>query len=257
MAQDAGVAEAHALYGKAQHTAPYELLKEVTHWSDLRVQHEKEFDRRQVKATVTLERNFCQILDHFQFGDWHASVGWIGGDAEKRKAVIDVWKKAVDVQMHFNDIEMKIRGLFVTIVLGLATAQGFLLDKGLSLSVWSLKVQYATFMPLVGVLAACLFYFMDRYWYHRLLLGAVKQGADIEQRYAKELPELALTARIGEASPVDTTKWKRAGRLGRRIAKFLVSDDRYPKEEKLHSDGKIELFYKSVGYLFLAVFLQK
>ncbi len=177
-------------------------------------------------------------------------------DAEKRKIVVDIWKKVVEVQMHFNDIEMKIRGLFVTIVLALAAAQGFLLDKGLLFSMGQLKVLYATFMPLLGIVAACLFYFMDRYWYHRLLMGAVTQGEYIEKKYAKFLLEVSITEKIGEASPVETEKWTSgAGRLGKVIADWLVTDDEYQKTGNLHSTAKIELFYKSVGYLFLLLFL--
>jgi hypothetical protein len=177
-------------------------------------------------------------------------------DDKKRESVIGIWKTVIDVQMHFNDIEMRIRGLFVTIVLGLAAAEGFLLDKGLSFSFGQMRVLYATFMPLIGIIAACLFYFMDRYWYHRLLIGAVLQGAFIEGKYAEELPELGLTARIGAESPIDVTKWtSRSGRIAKRISDLLVTDEKYHKNGKLHSDAKIELFYKSVGYLFLILFI--
>lgn len=140
-------------------------------------------------------------------------------DDKKRESVIGVWKTVVDVQMHFNDIEMKIRSLFVTIVLALAAAEGFLIDKALSFSFGPVRVLYATFIPLLGILGASLFYFMDRYWYHRLLMGAVKQGAFIEDTYAEELPELGLTAKIGDESPVDVAKWTSwPGLLGKRVA---------------------------------------
>jgi hypothetical protein len=177
-------------------------------------------------------------------------------DDKKRDSVVAIWKTVVDVQMHFNDIEMKIRGLFVTIVLALAAAEGFLIDKGLGFSIGQLKILYATFMPLFGIIGASLFYFIDRYWYHRLLIGAVKQGAFIEGRYLEDLPELSLTAKIGEESPVDVTKWtSKPGRVARRIADFLVTDGKYHKNRMLHSDAKIELFYKTVGYLFLVLFI--
>jgi hypothetical protein len=149
-----------------------------------------------------------------------------------------------------------VRGLFVTIVLALAAAEGFLIDKALSFSFGSVKVLYATFTPLVGIVGACLFYFMDRYWYHRLLMGAVKQGAFIEEKYAEELPELGLTAKIGETSPVDVAEWtSRPGRLGKKIADALVTEAKYRRDAMLHSDAKIELFYKSIGYLFLLLFI--
>ena len=71
MAQDAGVADLHARYGRAQHTEYYQLLRAVTHWSDLRVEHERQVDERKVQAGVVLEHNFGEILNHFQFGDWY------------------------------------------------------------------------------------------------------------------------------------------------------------------------------------------
>jgi hypothetical protein len=90
---------------------------------------------------------------------------------------------------------------------------------------------------------------MDRYWYHRLLLGAVLQGGMIEKKYASELPELGLGAKISERSPVELNNW-----FGRKVADLVVSDDRYKKNKKLHSDAKIELFYKSIVLLFFLLF---
>ena len=48
---------------------------------------------------------------------------------ERRKQIIDAWKVAIEVQQHFNDIGMRIRGMFVTILLALFASIGFLLDK--------------------------------------------------------------------------------------------------------------------------------
>ena len=70
MAQDAGVSDVYARYGRAQHLEPYQLLREVTHWTDARVQHERHVDERNVQANTVLEHNFGQLLDHFEFGDW-------------------------------------------------------------------------------------------------------------------------------------------------------------------------------------------
>jgi len=68
MAQDANVANAYAKYGKAQHRKEYELLREVTHWSDTDVQREKLITERQVRPSIILASNFGQILRHFDFG---------------------------------------------------------------------------------------------------------------------------------------------------------------------------------------------
>lgn len=52
-------------------------------------------------------------------------------NSEERSNIIEIWKTVVEVQQHFNDIGMKIRGLFITIVVAIAAAQGFLLEKRL------------------------------------------------------------------------------------------------------------------------------
>jgi hypothetical protein len=71
-------------------------------------------------------------------------------DKDERESVIEIWKTVVEVQQHFNDIEMKIRGLFVTIVVAIVAAQGFLIEKRFSFPLGSVTILYATFLPLVG-----------------------------------------------------------------------------------------------------------
>jgi FMN phosphatase YigB (HAD superfamily) len=71
MAQDAGVADVYARYGKAQHTDAYTLLREVTHWSDADVEREKRIGEREVQPSTTLESNFGDVLSHFHFGEWN------------------------------------------------------------------------------------------------------------------------------------------------------------------------------------------
>jgi len=166
-------------------------------------------------------------------------------DDKQRDSIIEIWKTVVEVQQHFNEIEMKIRGLFITIVIAIGAAQGFLIEKRFSIPFHSVPILYANVMPLLGVLAAYLFYFVDRYWYHRLLLGSVLQGGFIEEKYADELPELSLGSKITETSPVELHNW-----LARIVANWVVSDERYKKTKKLHSDAKIEFFYKSMALLF-------
>jgi hypothetical protein len=122
-------------------------------------------------------------------------------DSDERRSIIEIWKTIVEVQQHFNDIGMKIRGLFITIVVAIAAAQGFLLEKRLSVSIGPLQILYATIMPLIGAVATYLFYFMDRFWYHRLLQGAVSQAKFLEDKYKDELPELSLGAEISKIAP--------------------------------------------------------
>jgi hypothetical protein len=157
---------------------------------------------------------------------------------ERAKQITDVWKTIVGVQMHFNDIGMRIRGLFVTVLLALFASIGFLLDKQLTLKIWPISVQFATIVPIFGIFITALFYFMDRYWFHRLLRGSVLHAIEIEKKYRNQLPELSLSDQIGRESAF----------LPRGIiwlaAKIFVGHQNFKKTGLLHSDGKLELFYK-------------
>ena len=108
---------------------------------------------------------------------------------ERRKQIIDVWRTIVEVQQHFNDIGMRIRSMFITILLALFASLGFLLDKKLNLKIGILNIQFATLMPLFGIGGTYLFYFIDHYSYHRLLKGSVEHALTIERKYKNEMPE--------------------------------------------------------------------
>lgn len=95
-------------------------------------------------------------------------------DSEERSNIIEIWKTVVEVQQHFNDIGMKIRGLFITIVVAIAAAQGFLLEKRLCFSIGPVHILFATVMPFIGAVATYLFYF-----YGSLLVSSPVAGCGI------------------------------------------------------------------------------
>ncbi len=103
-----------------------------------------------------------------------------------------------------------------------------------------MHISFFTLIPLFGLFGAWLFYFIDRYWYHRLLVGSVNHAIIIEKKYKDTIPELSLSEAIGKASPYEPRFLTRA------LAKLLVSDERFVTSGRLHSDGKMELFYKSI-----------
>ena len=49
---------------------------------------------------------------------------WLKKDEKEndKKLLLEVWKQCVDVQMHFNDMEMKIRSLAVTVITAISGA---------------------------------------------------------------------------------------------------------------------------------------
>ena len=77
----------------------------------------------------------------------------------------------------------------------------------------------------------------------------MKHAIEIEKKYKAELPELSLSEAIGRESP-----YKPRGPV-LWAAKLLVSHPNFKNSSMLHSDGKIELFYKSVMVVLLIVTL--
>jgi hypothetical protein len=242
---DCGISDVWAKYGQAHLRPEYGLLKQVTHWTPEEVLREARTKaRKDVHQTHTLSTSLSEIMPLFEFSYFQGEKQKLS--EEKRKQIIDVWKTIVGVQQHFNDIEMRIRAMFITIIFALFASIGFLLDKKVSVSIFSFDVQFSVVLLLIGAFGTYLFYFMDRYWYHRLLMGSVKHGADIEKKYREEMPELSLSNAISKESPY-ALKW----RLTRFLARLVVTEPRYAEAGKLHSDGKIEVFYKVIIWLFV------
>lgn len=141
--------------------------------------------------------------------------------------LIDIWKKSVEVQQHFNELELQIRNFAVTLLVAVLGATAFALKEHYVITVFNINMSLAAGVCLAGIPGWLGFYFMDRHWYHRLLVGSVKQTVVIENRLKDTIPEIGLSKAIGDASP-----WN----LG-------------PFE--IHSSEKIDIFY-SVG---LSVFI--
>jgi phosphoglycolate phosphatase len=64
MAQDAGVTDVYAEYGRVQDKREYELLQQVSHWTEEMVQREKVTSKREVKPTFSIEK-FSDVIRFF------------------------------------------------------------------------------------------------------------------------------------------------------------------------------------------------
>lgn len=172
--------------------------------------------------------------------------------AEHRALAVEVWKKVVQTQEHFNEICMKVRTLYATVIAVILSVYGaFLKEGGAVMHVSRVAVDPIVPISLALVLVTYLFYFVDRYWYHQLLLGSVAQGAFIEERWGGIIPELSMGAQITAKSAIDISHRPVVASL----ARLVVTDVRLKTSKRLHSDAKIEVFYKPIGLLALAVFL--
>lgn len=162
-------------------------------------------------------------------------------DKERLKLVVDIWKHAVGVQMHFNDMGMKIRTLYFTVLAAAMGLVGVVQEKLIEVQAPRITVDMALFVMVAVIPISMLFYFLDKHWYHRLLLGAVNHCIFIETKYKDVLPEIALGAAISKESPVVFNgAW--------RGFFWFLKEPRFRDKalSRIHSDAKIEVLYKSV-----------
>lgn len=145
---------------------------------------------------------------------------------------IDLYKQAVDVQMHFNDIEWRIRGLALTVATFALGAAGVAAKDGTRVG----RVSLGAFVLMIGLLLWYAFYFVDRFWYHPLLKAAVARGTAIEDEIKKSLPQAGMTATITAFSVYKT----------KGLVRWLSC------RKDMHSEDKLRWFY-SVGATALAV----
>ncbi len=118
-------------------------------------------------------------------------------------AIVEIWKATIDVQKHFNDIEMKIRSIAVGGLGALLGAAALSYREGLTASIGSIVIPISVYVLVAALVFWLALYFMDRFWYHRLLMGSIYHGQAIEEKYEDVLPELSLTKSIGKESPFD------------------------------------------------------
>lgn len=116
--------------------------------------------------------------------------------------VLDMWKQTVTVQQHFNDLQLRIRNFAITVFGAVLGATAFAVKENLHLSVGGRSASLASTILLGGALTWLAFYFMDRWWYHMLLVGAVLQGKALEQELQAHFPNASLTSTIGDNSPL-------------------------------------------------------
>ena len=125
-------------------------------------------------------------------------------DKEKAELQLKAWEKTVEVQEHFNDISLRIRNLFVTLLAATIAIVGYgVKAAGSSTTPVLLNELIRPYMPLVtllGLFICFAFWFLDRLWYHRLLRGAVGMGQDLEAALRPAIGDIGLTTRISKES---------------------------------------------------------
>lgn len=171
---------------------------------------------------------------------------------EQQQVYLAIWSKAVDTQMHFNEMSVKSRqfGLaFVAAALGLGIV---LLTRGedyvFSVDVLGGFDLHATvFIVLAGVFALIAVRILDLNVYHKMLRGAVTFGEDFERNYMREIFDLehGMTQAISHFSRYDD-------------AKVVVEESgkyKYTGTKRRSALDKIKRFYNVASWTLVAAAL--
>jgi hypothetical protein len=162
-------------------------------------------------------------------------------EEEKLKIYVDLWKQTVEVQKHFNDIEMRVRGLALTALTFTLGAAAIAIKDGTRVGVFSAHIQLAAVILFLGAVLWLAFYFVDGVWYHRLLLGSVIHGHELEGKIAESLDLSGEDGRVGLTDQISTTS-PYPLRIGMR---------RFSVTWNIHSSTKLKMFYWFVAAMLL------
>lgn len=162
--------------------------------------------------------------------------------------LVEMWKATVEVQQHFNDLEWKIRGLALTVLTGALGLGALALREGSTVLIGDWRFSLASLVLVAALLVWLAFYFVDSVWYHRLLVGAVKEGVRLEGVIQEAVPGSGeLTTAIGAASP-----WSVPSQDVRKDRKGATRPTKKPWIT-LHSKHKLMAFYVGVGTVLFAL----
>jgi hypothetical protein len=114
---------------------------------------------------------------------------------------IEIWKKIVDVQQHFNDLELRIRNFALIVTGAFLGLGGYAIKDAGVVNLFGLEVSIAGLVVVSAIFPLAAFYFMDRLWYHRLLDGSVYAGIEAETALKDLGYKVDLGSKIKEHSP--------------------------------------------------------
>jgi hypothetical protein len=135
---------------------------------------------------------------------------------------IEIWKKVVDVQQHFNDLELRIRNFALVVTGAFLGLGGYAIKDAGVVSLFGLEVSIAGLVVVSAIFPLAAFYFMDRLWYHRLLDGSVYAGIEAETALKDLGYKIDLGSKIKEHSPFTLWLTKRKIRSATKMDLFYA-----------------------------------
>jgi hypothetical protein len=188
--------------------------------------------------------DFSEFEDNYSHGVFSPSYTLTEGitdmtnsDCARHKHYVEIWSKAVDTQMHFNEMSVKSRQLglaFVAAALGLSVVL-VSRDEDFSFAICNVQLHVSVLLLLAAMLALLAVRLLDLDVYHQMLRGAVAFGEDFEKNYMKEIFSLekGMTQAITHFSRHDD-----AGKKTSNDGKYT-----YSGKNEVSAKDKIQRFY--------------
>jgi hypothetical protein len=172
---------------------------------------------------------------------------------DQQDTYVAIWAKAVETQMHFNEMSVKSRqfGLaFVAAALGLGI---LLLSRGQEFTITipilgGFQLHATVLVVLSGAFALYAVSILDLNVYHKMLRGAVCFGEDFEQNYMKQIFDLekGMTQAISHFSRFEDAV----------VTSNADGRYQYRGTKRKNALAKIRTFYRvSIGILIVTALL--
>lgn len=199
MARDVGILDVYAEYGVSQDKPKYSLLQRVSHWTEEDIIREKEIGARghDFEPSIVLKSSFSEIFMYCDFQSFSTHDSDLG--LQDNQFALETWKKTVDVQKHFNDLQLKIRNYSIVLIGAMTAAIGFTFQLKMETAIFGGDYPTGIFFVVASLFAWAAFYIFD-FGYHSLLKGAVDHAAKIEKQYEQKIPGIGLGITISHAS---------------------------------------------------------
>ena len=170
--------------------------------------------------------------------------------SDQQENYISIWAKAVETQMHFNEMSVKSRQLGLTFVAAALGVAVVLLSRGddfaylIKISTYEVQIHISVLLVLGALLALAAVRVLDLNVYHRMLRGAVSFGEDFEEQYMKQIFDLdkGMTQSISHFS-----RYADAGTEISTSGKY-----KYTGTCKVTAEDKIKGFYRK-GFISLSL----
>jgi hypothetical protein len=166
--------------------------------------------------------------------------------SEDKDRYIEIWKKAVETQMHFNEMSGKSRQLGLTFVAAALGVAVVMVARGddFALPFFNWKIHVGVLLILAATLAISGVRVLDLTVYHRMLRGAVTFGEDFEKNYMSSIFSLnkGMTQAISHFSRFDDASVNKDG------PRYI-----YCGSNQLTAEKKIKRFYNfTTAFLLVA-----